>query len=151
MMDLDNIKRALWQVSVAFVRNNNTMLGSFTYEDLIADICFAQRRRNIIGDLQLFEYVSNDDSVEAIFQFSPNYLNREVDMLFNGMGEIKWKLVLQQPVIRTGEIELQNDVQGIEKEIIEKISNSYVEIIYFKQEYEFTIEEFVESLREKDY
>ena len=150
-MNLDNIKRVLWQASVAFVRNNNTMLGSFTYEDLIDDIYFAQRRRNIIGDLQLFEFESNDDSVEAIFQFSPNYLNREEEMLFNGMGEIKWKLVLQKPVIRTGGKVLVNDVQGIEEEIIEKISSSYVEIIHFKQENEFTIEEFVESLREKDY
>lgn len=149
-MNLDNIKRALWQVSVAFVKNNNTMMGRFTYEDLIDDLCMATRRRHIIGDLQLFEYSSSHDNIDAIFQFSPDYLNREVDMLFAGMGEMKWKLVLSKAINRTGDKVLENDFAGIEEEIIEKISSSYVEIIHFKQEQEFTIEDFVESLREKD-
>jgi hypothetical protein len=93
-MDIAEIKKVLWTLSIEFVKDNNTMMGRYTYQDLVGDIYMASRRRHIIGDLQLFEANAIDGYTEAIFMFSPNYLNREDEMLFSGMGDIKWKLLL---------------------------------------------------------
>jgi len=145
-MNIEEIKSILWIVSVEFVKKNNTMIGLFTYEDLVDEIYFAAKRRNICGDLQLFEFENKDEYCEAIFQFSPNYLNREPGMLYGGMGKIKWKLRLPKAIQRQEIKELQNNYVGVEEEIIEKLAISTIEIIYFQKEQDFTIEEFKLSL-----
>ena len=143
-MDIEEIKKVLWQVSVEFVKNNNTMLGDYTYSDLISDIYMAARRRHIIGNLQLFVAESVNDNTEATFMFSPAYLNQQPQMLFAGMGEIKWKLVLPAEISREDSTEY--DYEEIESEIVEKLANSKIEITHYEKEYDFIKEDFIQSL-----
>jgi hypothetical protein len=145
-MDIEAIKKELWKVSVEFVKNSNTMIGRYTYEDLVDDLYFAAKRRNICDDLQLFEFETNDKNHQATFQFSPNYLNREVEMLYAGMGTIKWKLILPKAIQRAEGDETQSNFEGIEEEIIEKLAISTIQIIHFQKEQEFEILEFKKSL-----
>jgi len=145
-MNIEDIKKALWNVSVEFVKNNNTMIGRYTYQELIDELLLAAKRRNICDDLQLFEFDVNDEFYEATFQFSPNYLNREVSMLYAGMGDIKWKLILPKAIERAGNEKLENDLKDIRDEIIEKLTISTVEIIYFQKEQDFHINDFIKSL-----
>ena len=145
-MDIDEIKKVLWTLSIEFVKDNNTMMGRYTYQDLVGDIYRASRRRHIIGDLQLFEANTIDGYTEAVFMFSPNYLNREVDMLFSGMGEIKWKLLLPDAVDRVSCEVANQDWKEIEEEIIEKIAISKVEIIYYKEERDFDLNTLISSI-----
>ena len=149
-MNIDELKEVLYKISVVFVRDNDTMIGSFNYGDLLSDLFSASYRRHIIDDLQLFEtnlvVIDNKEFVEAIFQFSPNYLNREVEMLCAGMRDLKWKLVLPQAIDRVGNKELEDDKTGIAKEIIEKIASGFIEIIYYEEANPITKDAFVNSL-----
>ena len=145
-MDIAEIKKVLWTLSIEFVKDNNTMMGRYTYQDLVGDVYMASRRRHIIGDLQLFEANAIDGYTEAVFMFSPNYLNREVDMLFSGMGEIKWKLLLPDAEDRVSCEVANQDWKEIEEEIIEKIAISKVEIIYYKEERDFDLNTFISSI-----
>ena len=123
-MEIDEIKKVLWTLSVEFVKENNTMMGRYTYQDLVGDIYMASRRRHIIGDLQLFEANAIDNYTEAVFMFSPKYLNREVEMLSCGMRDIKWKLLLPDAEDRESFKVPNQDWKEIEEEIIEKIASS---------------------------
>jgi len=145
-MKIEGIKKILWASSIKFVRDNSTMMGSYTYQNLIGDIFMSARRRHIIGDLQLFEALFSDGCNEAVFQFSPNYLNREAEMLFSGMGTIKWKLILPEEVDRVGNQELESNFEDIQSEIVEKIAASRVEIMHYKEEMEFDADSFISSL-----
>ena len=145
-MDIAEIKKVLWTLSIEFVKDNNTMMGGYTYQDLVEDVYMASRRRHIIGDLQLFEANTIDGYTEAVFMFSPNYLNREVDMLFSGMGEIKWKLLLPDAIDRISYKVANQDWKEIEEEIVEKIAISYVEIIYYKEERDFDLNTLISSI-----
>ena len=151
-MTNDELKEVLYKISVEFVKNNNTMIGAYAYEDLLAGIYMAASRRFVIHDLQIFEakYINVDDQVwtEAVFQFSPNYLNREVEMLHAGMRDLKWKLILPDAINRVGNEELENDYKGISEEILDKLAISTVEIIYYKEESEITQAKFIESLKQ---
>jgi len=143
-MDIEEIKKILWQISVEFVKKNNTMLGDYTYSDLISDIYMAARRRHIIGNLQLFVAESVNENTEATFMFSPAYLNRQPQMLFAGMGEIRWKLILPAEISREDSTEY--DYEEIESEIVEKLACSKIEITHYEREDEFTKEDFIQSL-----
>ena len=145
-MDIDEIKKVLWTLSIEFVKDNNTMMGRYTYQDLVGDVYMASRRRHIIGDLQLFEANAIDGYTEAEFMFSPNYLNREVDMLFSGMGDIKWKLLLPDAEDRVSFEVANQDWNEIEEEIVEKIAISKVEIIYYKEERDFDLNTLISSI-----
>jgi hypothetical protein len=145
-MDIAEIKKVLWTLSIEFVKDNNTMMGRYTYQDLVGDVYMASRRRHIIGDLQLFEANAIDDYTEAVFMFSPNYLNREVDMLFSGMGDIKWKLLLPDATDRVSYEVANQDWKEIEEEIVEKIAISKVEIIYYKEERDFDLNTLISSI-----
>ena len=145
-MDIDEIKKVLWTLSIEFVKDNNTMMERYTYQDLVGDVYMASRRRHIIGDLQLFEANAIDDYTEAVFMFSPNYLNREVDMLFSGMGDIKWKLLLPDAIDRVSYEVANQDWKEIEEEIVEKLSISKVEIIYYKEERDFDLNTLISSI-----
>ena len=145
-MDIAEIKKVLWTLSIEFVKDNNTMMGRYTYQDLVGDVYMASRRRHIIGDLQLFEANAIDDYTEAVFMFSPNYLNREVDMLFSGMGDIKWKLLLPDAEDRVSFEVANQDWNEIEEEIVEKIAISKVEIIYYKEERDFDLNTLISSI-----
>jgi hypothetical protein len=145
-VEIDEIKKVLWKLSIEFLRSN-ALLSEFTYEDLINELYMSSKRRHIIGDLQLFEVYQNGDFIEATFQFSPNYLNREVYMLYAGMGEIKWKLLLSTATVRVGLKNITEDTLGIQEEIVHKISNSKIEIISFKSERVFSSEEFINSIK----
>ena len=127
------------------------MIGRYTYSNLVDDMYMSAKRRHLIGDLQLFEanFVELDGAswTEAVFQFSPNYLNREADMLFKGMRDLKWKLILPNAIERVGNEELENDDKGIGNEILEKLAVSSVEIIYYKEEGEITQAQFIKSLK----
>ena len=147
-MEIAEIKKVLWKLSVEFVKNNNTMLGTYTYEDLVGDIYKSARRRHIIGNLQLFEANTIDGYIEAVFMFSPRYLNREIGMLYSGMGEIKWKLLLPEAVNRDNHKGVNQDLKEIQEEIVEKITSSKIEIIYYKQEKEFDMNTFMSSISE---
>jgi hypothetical protein len=144
-MNLDEIKEVLWKLSVEFVKDNNTMLGRYTYQDIVIEVFMAARRRNIIGDLQLFDAIEKEETTEAVFMFSPNYLNREDEMLFGGMGEIKWKLILPKAVNRFDIKDADIDWEEVENEILEKISISKIDIINFVQEFELDIKDFISS------
>ena len=146
-MDVKEIEKVLWNLSVEFLKNNNTMLDEFTYEDLISELHMSSKRRHIIGNLQIFEVSTNGNYTEAIFQFSPNYLNREVEMLYFGMGEIKWKLML--PVADSSS-EVKNPEANkldSQEEIIEKIMRSKVQIINFDPEINFSTASFIDSIK----
>ncbi len=145
-MDIAEIKKVLWTLSIEFVKDNNTMMGRYTYQDLVGDVYMASRRRHIIGDLQLFEANAIDDYTEAVFMFSPNYLNREVDMLFSGMGDIKWKLLLPDAIDRVSYEVANDNWKEIEGEIVEKIAISKVEIIYYKEERDFDLNTLISSI-----
>ena len=145
-MKIEGIKKILWMSSVKFVRDNNTMMIPYTYQSLMGDIFKSAKRRHIIGDLQLFEALFSDGCNEAVFQFSPNYLNRETEMLFSGMGTIKWKLILPEEVDRVGNQELESNFEDIQSEIVEKIAASRVEIMHYKEEMEFDADSFISSL-----
>jgi hypothetical protein len=145
-MDIAEIKKVLWTLSIEFVKDNNTMMGRYTYQDLVGDVYMASRRRHIIGDLQLFEANAIDDYTEAVFMFSPNYLNREVDMLFSGMGDIKWKLLLPDAIDRVSYEVSNENWKEIEEEIVEKIAISKVEIIYYKEERDFDLNTLISSI-----
>jgi len=106
----------------------------------------ASRRRHIIGDLQLFEANAIDGYTEAVFMFSPNYLNREDEMLFYGMGEIRWKLLLPDAIDRISYEVANKDWQEIEEEIIEKIATSKIEIINFNEENDFDLNTLISSI-----
>ena len=147
-MEIAEIKKVLWKLSVEFVKNNNTVLGTYTYEDLVGDIYKSARRRHIIGNLQLFEANTIDGYIEAVFMFSPRYLNREIRMLYSGMGEIKWKLLLPDAVNRENHGDVKQDWKEIQEEIVEKITSSKIEIIYYKQEKEFDMNTFMSSISE---
>ena len=147
-MEKAEIKKVLWSLSIQFVKDNNTMLGTYTYEDLVSDIYKSARRRHIIGNLQLFEANAIDGYTEAVFMFSPRYLNREIGMLYSGMGDIKWKLLLPDAVNRENHGDVKQDWKEIQEEIIEKITNSKIEIIYYKQEKEFDLNTFMSSISE---
>ena len=112
----------------------------------MGDIFKSAKRRHIIGDLQLFEALFSDGYNEAVFQFSPNYLNREAEMLFSGMGTIKWKLILPEEVDRVGNQALESNFEDIQSEIVEKIAASRVEIMHYKEEMEFDADSFISSL-----
>jgi len=143
-MKKDEIAKVLWELSIEFVNNNNTMIGKYTYEDLIGELYMAARRRNIIGDLQLFEANAVENYTEAVFQFSPNYLNRETEMMSNGMENIKWKLLLLHPIER--EEFIDEDKEEIQNEIIEKIATSKVEIIHYEEAKEFDLNTLLNSI-----
>ena len=143
-MKTDEIAKVLWELSIEFVNNNNTMIGKYTYEDLIGELYMAARRRNIIGDLQLFEANAVENYTEAVFQFSPNYLNRETEMMSNGMENIKWKLLLLHPIER--EEFIDEDKEEIQNEIIEKIATSKVEIIHYEEAKEFDLNTLLNSI-----
>lgn len=128
-MNMDEIKNLLWKASIEFVQQNNTMLGEFTYQDLVDDIHMAARRRHIIKDLQLFSSNLENGYTEAVFMFSPNFLNREHPMVFNGMGETKWKLVLPAAIDRVDSDDA-GDPEEIEAEIIDKLAESTVHILH---------------------
>jgi hypothetical protein len=145
-MKIEGIKKILWMSSVKFVRDNNTMMIPYTYQSLMGDIFKSAKRRHIIGDLQLFEALFSDGCNEAVFQFSPNYLNREAEMLFSGMGTIKWKLILPEEVDRVGNQALESNFEDIQSEIVEKIAASRVEIMHYKEEMEFDADSFISSL-----
>ena len=145
-MDIAEIKKVLWTLSIEFVKDNNTMIGRYTYQDLVGDIYMASRRRHIIGDLQLFEANAIDGYTEAVFMFSPNYLNREDEMLFYGMGEIKWKLLLPDAIDRISYEVANKDWQEIEEEIIEKIATSKIEIINLNEENDFDLNTLISSI-----
>ena len=144
-MIFDDIKSVLWRLSVEFVKDNNTMIGKYTYDDIVSDVFMAARRRNIIGDLQLFDAIETPEFMEAVFMFSPRYLNREDEMLFSGMGEIKWKLLLPKAIDRSEIKEEDQDWKEISNEIIDKISKSKVEIIHFEPKNELDIKHFISS------
>jgi hypothetical protein len=144
-MNIDEMKTVLWQLSINFIKSNNTMMGSYTYQDLIDDIYMASLRRHIIGDLQLFEANDVDGYTEAVFMFSPNYLNREDEMLFSGMGDIKWKILLPDSNENTESVDRNQISSDFEEEIVEKISCSRVEILYFKKERDINLKSFKES------
>ena len=145
-MDIAEIKKVLWTLSIEFVKDNNTMMGRYTYQDLVGDVYMASRRRHIIGDLQLFEANAIDDYTEAVFMFSPNYLNREVDMLFSGMGDIKWKLLLPDAIDRVSYEVANQGWKEIEEEIVEKIAISKLEIIHYKEERDFDLNTLISSI-----
>lgn len=145
-MDIAEIKKVLWTLSIEFVKDNNTMMGRYTYQDLVDDIYMASRRRHIIGDLQLFEANAIDGYTEAVFMFSPNYLNREDEMLFSGMGDIKWKLLLPDAEDRDSCEVANQDWKEIEEEIAEKLAISKVEIIYYKEERDFDLNTLISSI-----
>jgi len=139
------IEKVLWFQSIEFVKANNTMIGCYTYQDLVADIRMAAKRRHIIGDIQLFEATEKEGYTEAVFMFSPNYLNREDEMLFCGMGSIKWKLLLLDATDRVGCEPGNEDWKEIQDEIIEKLAASKVEIIHYEEEDDFEFESFIKS------
>ena len=66
-MKIEGIKKILWASSIKFVRDNNTMMGSYTHQSLIGDIFKSDKTRHIICDLQLFEAVLNKGCNEAVF------------------------------------------------------------------------------------
>jgi hypothetical protein len=150
-MTNDELKEVLYKISIEFVKNNDTMMGGYTYDSLVSDVYMAAKRRHLIGDLQIFEAnfieLGNSSWTEAVFQFSPNYLNRETDMLFQGMRDLKWKLILPDAINRLDNKELENDYKGISEEILDKLAISTVEIIYYKEESEITQAKFIESLK----
>jgi len=154
-MTNEELKDVLYKISVEFVKDNNTMIGVYTYDDLVNDMHMAARRRFMIADLQLFDadFIEIDGKkwTEAIFQFSPNYLNREINMLSKGMRDLKWKLLLPEAIDRVGNEELEYDLKSINEEILEKLAISAVEIIYYKEEGEITQAEFIESLKQYQY
>ena len=43
-MDIAEIKKVLWTLSIEFVKDNNTMMGRYTYQDLVGDVYMASRR-----------------------------------------------------------------------------------------------------------
>lgn len=145
-MEMNEIERGLWQLSIGYVKANSTVNGKFNYGSLIDDLYMASRRRNIIGDLQLFEVFKSSGFTEAIFMFSPNYLNREDEMLFSGMGDIKWKVLL--PIV-SGEPEMDDDIRDpveIADDIAEKLAHSRVEILHQKLASDFDLDTFKKSL-----
>lgn len=145
-MNIDEIKKILWNLSVEYVYESNTMIGEYTYEDLLGEISMASRRRHIIDDLQLFEVNETEDYSEAVFMFSPDYLNRESEMMSCGMDTIKWKLLLPNAINREDINYDDYDWEEIKKEIIEKITNSKVEIINYNQSSEFSFNTFKNSI-----
>lgn len=149
-MTVEELKKALYKISIGFVKNNNTMIGAYTYQTLISDLYLSALRRHIIGDLQLFEtnIVKYDDYeiIEATFQFSPNYLNREPAMLYAGMRYLKWTLLLNEYIDRTDNELLENDEEGIEEEIIGCITNAQIEIVDCEDIEAIDYNEFIESL-----
>ena len=145
-MDTNEIKKLLRNLSVKFVYENNTVLDRYTYEDLLGEIYMASRRRHIIGDLQLFEANGIEGYTEAVFMFSPNYLNREIEMMSCGMDDLRWKLLLPDAVERENIDCDDYDWEEIEKEIIEKITNSKVEIINYNEVSKFSLNTFKESI-----
>jgi hypothetical protein len=65
-------------------------------------------------------------------------------MLYAGIGKIKWKLILPDS-------ELKEDVtkyngSEVNEEIISKLSESRVEVIFFEPKDDFNLMDFVESL-----
>jgi len=145
-MNLSEIEKVLWKLSVEFVKDNITSMYEYTYQDLVGDLYMASKRRHIIGDLQLFEAKAIDGCTEAVFMFSPNYLNREVEMLYCGMGEIKWKLILPDAFDWESFEHLKKDWVKIEEEIIEKIADSKVKIIFYKEEQDYSLNNFISSI-----
>jgi len=143
MLD-ETIEGVLKRLSEEFVVDNNTMLGKFTYEDLLTDIYSSALRRNVIGDLQIFEAEKTEFGTEATFQFSPIYLNRRPDMLYAGIGKIKWKLILPDSELKEDVTEYNES--EVSEEIISKLSESRVEVIYFEPKDNFSLGDFVESL-----
>jgi hypothetical protein len=131
-MTYDEFKDLLWRSSIAFVKENNTMLGKFTYRDLVDDLHMAARRRHIIGDLQLFRTTSADGYTEALFMFSPDKLNDEEDMVFSGVGDTVWKLVLPNPDDAKPCQAKSPSHQAIDDEITEKLAASKLEVVHFK-------------------
>ncbi len=145
-MEMNGFKRVLWELSIEYFKANNTVTCKFNYGSLIEDLYTASRRRNIIGDLQLFEVFKSSGFTEAIFMFSPNYLNRKDEMLFSGMGDIKWKLLL--PIV-SGEPEVDDDTRDtaeIADDIAEKLAHSSVEILHQKLASDFDLDTFKKSL-----
>ena len=149
-MDIEDLKEVLYRMSIEFVKNNNTMLGAYTYQDLLSDLHMSALRRNIIGNLQLFEAKSKDydgnQFVEAIFQFSPILLNNEVELVYNGMRDLKWKLILPEAIDRIGNKKLEMDSEGIATEIIEQIARGQIEIMHYEELTAITKQEMIKML-----
>lgn len=140
----DSVESVLYRLSIGFVKENNSMVGYFSYGDLLNDIYLSSLRRHIIGDLQIFGAELVDNETEAIFQFSPVYLNREVEMLYAGVGELKWKLILPGSSIEEGVT--QDNLEEVESEIFDKLSRCRVEIINFEPTDEFNLRGFIISV-----
>ena len=139
----EKVEDVLYRLSIEFVRENNSMLGEFTYDDLLSDIHLSALRRNFIGDLQIFSAEYTNYGWEATFQFSPVYLNRRVDMLYAGVGEMKWKIILPDSTIKTG-VTNENKAD-VDEEILSKSAEGRVEIIHFEPGDNFNLDEFAES------
>jgi hypothetical protein len=154
-MNTEELKEVLYKLSVEFVKDNNTMMGLFTYQGLIDDLYYTASFRGIIENLQLFEannaIVNGDKHTQAIFQLAPNYLSKEPEFKSAGMRDLKWKLLLPEAIDRVGNEDLFNDWKSINKEILDKLAISSVEIIYYKEESEITQAEFIESLKQDEY
>ena len=68
------------------------------------------------------------------------------DMLFSGMGDIKWKLLLPDAIDRVSYEVANQDWKEIEEEIVEKIAISKVEIIYYKEERDCDLNTLISSI-----
>ena len=149
-MDMNELSVILWQASIKFVKANNTMIGNYTYNDLVADIHMAARRRHVIGDLQLFDAIRKEGYTEAVFMFSPNFLNRNANMVFNGMGGTKWILELPDPISRVDCKEEDIDWEEVSDEILEKVAGSKVRIVHCEIDPTLNHKTLSESLADHD-
>lgn len=140
-MTLEELKDQLYRISIEFVKENDSMIDAYSYETLINDLYMSAQRRHIIGDLQLFQankiIINGNEYTEAVFQFSPNYLNRETEMLFTGMKDLKWKIILEN------EYDKEADAKA---EIVEKLANAYIELIAYENTENISINNFIKSL-----
>jgi hypothetical protein len=64
-------------------------------------------------------------------------------MLYAGVGDMKWKLVLPDSTIKTG-VTKENKAD-VDEEILSKSAEGRVEIIQFEPGDNFNLDEFVES------
>jgi hypothetical protein len=140
-MTLEELKEQLYKLSIEFVKDNNSMIGEYTYESLINDLHMSAQRRFIVGNLQLFEAnnitIDNKEYIEAVFQFSPYYLNREPEMLYAGMKDLKWKLILENE---------KNKTADTHNKTIENLSRAYIEVSNYEQLQQIELNEFIGSL-----